>query len=68
MKHYAILLTILETETDKKWEDLTDEDFLDMDRQAFQDLKHMISLNDDPNDYAFRHYKTLEKLQEDIDW
>jgi hypothetical protein len=66
MKYYALLLTHLETEMDKKWEDLTDEDLEEMDKKAYDDLVHIIDIND-PKNFSFRHYKTFDDLCDELD-
>ena len=66
MKYYALLVTHLETEMDKNWEDLTEDDFEEMDKKAYDDLVHIIDIND-PKNLSFRHYKTFDDLCYELD-
>lgn len=69
MKYYAVLLTHLETEMDKEWDELDDTDFGEMDRKAFEDLKKILMNNENyPENFSFRHFKDFDSLCEFIDW
>lgn len=61
MKYYAVLITHLETEMNKEWKDLTDNDFLEMDMKAYKDLINIIKLNA-PENISFKHFKTFEAM------
>lgn len=66
MRYCAVLLTHLETEMDKEWDELTEDDFLEMDRKAYNDLVELIRINK-PSGFSFRHYRTMDDMLDDID-
>ena len=68
MKYYALLVTHLETEMDKEWDELNDTDCGEMDRKAFEDLKKILEYNQDyPENFSFRHYRTFDDLCDELD-
>lgn len=66
MKYYALLVTNLETEMPKKWKDLTDKDFEEMDKKAYEDLKHLVETSDQTS-LCFRHFKTLDGFLDQVE-
>jgi hypothetical protein len=64
VQYFTVLLTPLLVEMDKEWEDLTDDDFIEMDKKAYDDLKNIVAING-YDSFGFRHYKTLEDLEND---
>lgn len=58
-KFYTMLVTYIPVYSEKNWEDMTDDDFIKLDEQAYHNLKTILKINDYQN-ISFRHFKSLD--------